>query len=76
VPSGNHAEIAALFHNRVTINTIRQWRVGRRAMPRWAWDILKARAAPIDEIVIGVGREVSKYNLPMYKEKARQTERA
>ena len=73
VPSGSHAEICALFHNRASITTIRHWRLGRRAMPQWAWDILKARAAPIDEIPIGVGRAVSKYNLPSIraqKEKA------
>lgn len=71
VPSGNHAEIVALFEHRVAMQTIRQWRLGRRLMPRWAWDILKARAAPIDEIEIGPGSIVGKYNLPSIKEKAR-----
>ena len=71
VPTGNAVELLALFENRVAITTIRQWRLGRRAMPAWARDLLKARAAPIDEIPVGVGRQVSKYNLPSIKEKAR-----
>ncbi len=73
VPSGSHVEIRALFQNRVSVNTIRQWRLGRRKMPKWARELLEIRAAPIYEIEVGVGREVSKYNLPSIraqKEKA------
>jgi hypothetical protein len=71
VPSGNHTEIAALFDNRVAVQTIRQWRLGRRLMPQWAKDLLKAKMPPVDDIETGPGSIVGKYNLPSIKEKAR-----
>lgn len=37
------ADVVALFENRTTAGTIRQWRYGRRTMPEWAVIILQDR---------------------------------
>lgn len=50
VPSGSHAELVALFEHRTTIDTIRQWRHGRRPAPQWALDICARRLAPIAQL--------------------------
>ena len=40
--AGRRATLLALFENRVTWSTIRHWQTGRRTMPDWARDILRA----------------------------------
>ena len=37
-----HAELFAFFEGRAHIDTIRQWRSGRRGPPQWAIDLLAA----------------------------------
>ena len=45
----DRGSILWLFGNRVSYSTIRDWRKGRSAAPRWAWRILEARLTAIVE---------------------------
>jgi len=46
-PGGSPQLVLAAFDNRTTLHTIRDWRRGKRAIPQWARDLLKAKAATI-----------------------------
>lgn len=76
VPTWSHAEILALFSNRVGWTAIDNWCAGRRGVPQWAHDIVTARGRaildPMAHVPIGPGSIVGKYNLPFIKEKARR----
>jgi hypothetical protein len=55
-PTRRYADLRALFQNRVSVETIRQWRSGRREMPQWAIDCLHDRIAPVLALTPGPGR--------------------
>lgn len=45
VPSQSKAGLLALFDGRASYPAIRKWREGRRAMPPWAIDLIRAKLA-------------------------------
>lgn len=48
--------VAALFENRASVNTIRSWRNGNRYIAPWALDLIENKAARVAQIVRQIPR--------------------
>lgn len=48
-PSGRRKDILALFDNRITWGTVKNWRKRRHPLPLWARDSLLAKLRPLIE---------------------------
>jgi hypothetical protein len=55
VPSGNRAEMRALFDGRVTAEAIDHWRAGRRRPSQWARDRLRAKLLELAAVAEAIG---------------------
>lgn len=70
-PDGRRETILALFDNRTTWNTIRDWRRGKRHVPQWAIDALTARGAMIEatarQLKTGPGQSAGWRNVKGYQ---------
>lgn len=54
-PSGfRPTDVVALFEHRTTYGTIKQWRHGRRNMPAWAVEIIRAKFERGAELIAGL----------------------
>lgn len=62
--------VAMLFGNRASVNTIRSWRNGNRTIAPWAIEMLKAKSAAVSSAVAmlkpGPGKSAGWRNLPGY----------